>query len=488
MSIWAGIDIGTSGVKVALFDNGEAMVAEASVRLEVSRPEPGWSEQHPDIWWQAVLAAFDRLAADHPAHLAALGGIGLSGQMLGTVLVDEAGQPVGDTILWNDQRAVAECAELAGAAPEMMRRGLGAPDPGFGAPKLLWLQRNRPEEVARVAMLLLPKDYVRLRLTGETATEPSDAVGLLLMDRATRQWDPAFCAAVDWPMEKLPPVVGSWEAAGSLSADLTRRWGTPADVPVAAGAGDNAAAAIGVGAATAGSAMVTIGTSAVVCGVDAGDHPAPERAVLTTAHAAPDLFLSMGVVMSATASLDWLGRITGVEVPALVALADEAFASGAWRAAPVMRPSFSGIRTPHNRPDVGGIIDGLTHQSDRGLLAYSLLEGVAFQIAECADAQREAGVSFTAASLVGGGARSPLWGQLVATLMDLPLDVPADAALGANLGAARLGRVAATGELARLAAPVPIARTDAPVAGAATALRTRYEDYKALALTPYRRA
>ena len=226
--------------------------------------------------------------------------------------------------------------------------------------------------------------------------------------------------------------------------------------------------------------MVTVGTSGVACAVDQSFHPAPDRAVFTSAHAAPGRFLSLGVVMSATASLDWLARLAGIEAPTLAGEAEAFMADGDWRTAPIMRPCHSGLRTPQNRPDAGGILDGLTLSTDRAALGYSLLEGVAFQFAECADAQKAAGVPFESLHLVGGGARSKLWGRLIATMLGGPLSVPQGAALAANCGAARLGRVAAGESTDLLARKPPVERVLEPFVDEAPSLEARFRQFQAL--------
>lgn len=481
MAVWAGIDLGTSGVKVALFDADDTQHAVAARVIDVSRPFPGWSEQHPDIWWDAVVACLDELAAHRKDLLAAMRGIGLSGQMLGPVLLDRDLLPLRPAILWNDQRALAECDTLLARVPDIGLRTNGAPDPGLVAPKLLWLAEHEPAILDATRLLLLPKDYVRLRLTGEVATEPTDGGGTMLMDCATGRWDAALCDAAGWSTDRLPEVRTTWEAAGMLRDDLAARWGAPAGIAVAAGAGDNMACTIGVGAARPGDVAISIGTSAVVNAVDEVFHPVPDKAVLTSAHAAPDVFLSMGVVMSATASLDWLARLTGVAAAGLAAEAERFAAAGDIGTAPVMRPSLSGLRTPHNRPDASGAIDGLRQTSDRAALAYALLEGVAFQIAECAQAQRSAGVTFSDIRLVGGGARSALWPRLIATMLDSELTVPEGAALSANIGAARLSRIA-SGDAATdcLSRSLPTANAVSPDGDLRQCLADRFVAYQAL--------
>lgn len=481
MAVWAGIDIGTSGVKIALFDAADGRLAVAARPLQVDRPHPGWSEQHPDTWWSAVVECFDELAGKHRDLLGALRGIGLSGQMLGPVLLDKDQAPLRATMLWNDQRAMAECAALIRRVPDIGQRTCGAPDPGLVAPKLLWLATHEPAVFDAARMLLLPKDYVRLRLTGEVATETTDGGGTLLLDCARGRWDGALCAAAGWPMDRLPALGRSWTGAGTLRGALAARWGTAAAVPVAAGAGDNMACSIGVGAARPGDVAISVGTSAVVNAVAGSFHPIPGQAVLTAAHAAPDMFLSMGVVMSATASLDWLARLTGVPAADLAGEAAAFAQSRDVTTAPVMRPSLSGLRTPHNRPDVGGVVDGLRQTTDRAALAYALLEGVAFQIAECAQAQQAAGIPFTTVRLVGGGARSGLWARLIATMLDDELALPDGAALSANIGAARLARVAAgDADLDSLSRPLSSATNVAPDTGLRSALADRFAAFRAL--------
>ena len=482
MTVFAGIDVGTSGVKVALFDEAERTCATAAQRLEVSRPHPGWSEQHPEAWWAAVGDCFDELAAAQAPLMARLAGIGLSGQMLGAVLLDRDDVPVRPAILWNDQRATAESARLLALVPDIGLRANGAPDPGLTAPKLLWLAQHEPAVIERARLLLLPKDYVRLRLTGETASEPTDAGGTMLLDCASGRWDPALCAAAGWPLDRLPALVEPWAEAGRLRAELAERWGTPRGVPVAAGAGDNMACTIGVGAARPGQAVITVGTSGVVCGVDGAFHPAPEQAVLTSAHAAPDVFLSMGVVMSATATLDWLASLTGTTAAGLAREAEVFAGSNRVGQAPVMRPSLSGLRTPHNRPEAAGALSGLTLSTDRAALGYAVMEGVAFQVRECVAAQGGAGVVFREVALVGGGARSRLWASMIATAIDRQLRLPEGAELAANLGAARLGRVAASAvpPLEVLAQPRPVSDTVQPDASMRRRLADRFEAYRSI--------
>jgi xylulokinase len=443
VSLHLGIDLGTSGIKVALVEDGERVLASAARPVAVSIPHLGWSEQDPDAWVAAVWDCLDELAAAEPGRMGAVEGIGLSGQMLAALLLDAGHRPVRPAILWNDQRAIAECADLLARVPDIGARTNGTPDPGITAPKLLWLARHEPAAFSRARMLLLTKDYVRLALTGEIASEPTDAGGTQLLDVATGAWDPALCAAAGWDPAHLPPLVRSWEAAGGLRAELAARWGLRPGLPVAAGCGDNMGSTLGAGAARPGDAVLTVGTSGVACLVDGAFHPGPEAAILTSAHAAPDAFLSMGVVMSATAALDWTARLGGVSAADLVASAEAFAATGRIEEAPVFLPCLNGVRTPANRPGATGRIEGLHPGVTHASLGYAVLEGVAFQFALCVEAQRSAGVEPTRFVLVGGGARSGLWGRLLATALGEVLERPDQAEAAGPCGAARLAAVAA---------------------------------------------
>lgn len=448
-----GIDLGTSGIKAVLIEDLSRVVAVAAEPVAVSRPKVGYSEQDADLWVSTVYACLDRLAASAPREMAAVRGIGLSGQMLAALILDGDLKPLRPAILWNDQRALAECAELLAAVPDIGRRTNGTPDPGITAPKLMWLRKHEPALMDRARMLMLTKDYVRLALTGEVATEPSDAGGTQLLDVATGQWDPALCAAVGWDPAHLPPVLPSWAEAGRLTPALLARWGITGPVSVAAGAGDNMGSTLGAGGGRPGDAVLTIGTSGVACIVDAAFHSGPERAILTSAHVVPDVYLSMGVVMSATASLDWVGQLTGRTVPDLDAEATAFVAAEGPATAPLFLPCLTGIRTPLNRPDMTGRITGLHPGVTPAMLAYATMEGVAFQFADCIAAQKEVGVRPERFTVVGGGTRSALWLSLLATALDRPVSLIEGADMAGPRGASRLAAVAAGAPLACLQDP-----------------------------------
>jgi len=250
--IFAGIDLGTSGIKIALVDEDGACLASASRPSVVDIPKPGWSQQNPDQWWRLSGEILDELAATHPDLMARLAGISLSGHMLGPVLLDKANRPTTPCILWNDQRAILECQELLDAVPDIGWRTNGHPDPGLGAPKLLWLAKHEPKALERADVLMLPKDYIVLHLTGERSTDVSDASGTMLLDCASSDWDDELLEAAGWDRARLPPVLQSCDVAGHLTLELCKRWKTPKTVLVAAGSGDNYAAALGAGASVSG--------------------------------------------------------------------------------------------------------------------------------------------------------------------------------------------------------------------------------------------
>lgn len=484
MSLHIGIDLGTSGIKAVLFEELARPLAEAQHPVAVSRPQVGWSEQDPDLWVAAVFACLDQLAAARPGQMAAVQGIGLSGQMLAALLLDADLRPVRPAMLWNDQRALAECAELLTRVPDIGQRTNGAPDPGITAPKLLWLARHEPEVFAKARMLMLTKDYVRLALTGEAASEPTDAGGTQLFDVGTGAWDAGLCAAAGWDPAHLPPIVQPWQAAGGLRTTLAARWGMRPGLPVAAGAGDNMGSTLGAGGVRPGDGVLTIGTSGVACLVDDAFHPAPQVAVLTSAHAVPETYLSMGVVMTATAALDWAAGFTGTDSATLAAEAEALAAAGTVSDAPVFMPALTGIRTPLNRPDAQGVLAGLHPGTSRAMLGYATLEGVAFLFADCLAAQTAAGVRVDRLRAVGGGTRSGLWLRLIATLLETEIDLPAVASLSGCLGAARLAAVAASGDTSCLTAPLALSGSVSPDPALAGVLATRRARYAELLPRP----
>jgi xylulokinase len=422
-----GLDVGTTGVKAIALSSDGQVLATATRVYELSTPRAGWAEQAPDDWWRASEAALAEVSAGRD-----VAGIGLSGQMHGLVVLDEAGTVIRPAILWNDQRTASECAEIeerVGLDRLIALTGNRALT-GFTAPKLLWLRRNEPDAYARIARVMLPKDYVRLRLTGEWAIDAADASGTLLLDVARREWSGDVLEALELPSEWLPPILESPERAGASGGAL-----------VAAGAGDQAAAAVGVGATRPGTLSVVLGTSGVVLApLPSYAHDVKAR-VHAFCHALPGTWQAMGVMLSAAGSLQWLHDVVAPDVP-FDRLVAEADAWGPGAEGLLFLPYLAGERTPHADPDARGAFVGLELRHDRGALVRSVLEGVAFGLRDSLDLLRELGVETRAARASGGGARSRSWLRIVASVLGLPLELT-ESEEGSAFGAALLGGVAA---------------------------------------------
>lgn len=440
MAYWAGIDLGTSGVKTVLMDDAQSIVAEAHAALKVSRPSPSWSEQNPEDWWQAVMATLDDLARAHPEKLAALRGIGLSGQMHGATLLGADDAVLRPAMLWNDGRSEAECAALESRADF---RGIGGNIvmAGFTAPKLEWVRQHEPDIFEKTRKVLLPKDYIRLRLTGEYISDMSDSAGTLWMDVAARDWSDTLLAATGLDRSAMPALVEGTEQAGSLRRDLATRWGITATPPVAGGGGDNAASAAGVGAVAPGTGFLSLGTSGVLFVANAGFSPNTDGAVHAFCHAVPDTWHQMGVILSATDALNWLSGISGLKAAELASRAADAPPDHGV----LFLPYLSGERTPHNNPGARGTFTGLSHGADIGVLARAVMEGVACAFADCRRVLAAAGTETGDIFALGGGARSGFWLQTVATVTGMTLAVPENGDFGAAFGAARLGFCASEG-------------------------------------------
>ncbi|MBV9811371.1 MAG: xylulokinase [Acetobacteraceae bacterium] len=440
---YLGLDLGTSSVKALLIDREGALLGEGSAPLAVSRPHPLWSEQDPAGWWTATLAAVDGVRQAAPDAWHALRGVGLSGQMHGATLLDGAGRVLRPAILWNDGRSFAECAELERRVPDLRVRAGNIAMPGFTAPKLLWVARHEPELFAATRTVLLPKDYLRLRLSGARVADMSDAAGTLWLDVAARAWDDTLLAATGLTLGHMPTLVEGSAPSAVLSSDLASSWGV-APVPIAGGGGDNAASAVGIGAVRPGDAFLSLGTSGVLFAVTDRYVTLPERTLHAFCHALPGRWHGMSVILSAAASLAWVADLLGRSIPDLLA------STAAWRAqpgvvdsAPVFLPYLSGERTPHNDPAASGAFAGLRAEHGPAALTYAVLEGVCFAMADGLDVLADAGAAPRTCLLVGGGARSALWGQMLADTLGLDLLVPEGAEIGAALGAARLAILAA---------------------------------------------
>ncbi len=472
--MFLGLDFGTSSVKALLVDSEQRVLASATRGLGIARPAPGHSEQNPEAWWDALLAAMDALRAERPREVAALRGIGLSGQMHGAVLLDRAGEVLRPAILWNDVRATAECRELERTVPDLRAITGNIAMPGFTAPKLLWVRKHEPAIFGRLAHVLLPKAWVRFRLSGERIEDMSDASGTLWLDVGARDWSDRALAASGLGRDAMPRLVEGSAPAGTLRPDLAARWGIERPPILAGGAGDNAAGAIGLGAIAPGSAFVSLGTSGVLWATTGRFVPYPRAAVHAFCHALPETWHEMGVTLSAAASLGWWAGITGQAEAALLAEV------GLPRApAPALfLPYLSGERTPHNDGAIRGAFTGLSHDTDRATLTQAVLEGVAFSFRDCLDAITASGTVISEADVIGGGSRSRAWVAIIAAVLGIPLHLLAEGEYGGAFGAARLARLAATGEAPEAVCVQPARRETIPpdpaLAGAYAERLTRY--------------
>ena len=478
--MFLGLDLGTSELKALLLDRRHRVVATARAALTVQRQQPLWSEQSPADWWCALEAVLDELQQGHSDALARLEGVGLSGQMHGAVLLDADGAVLRPAILWNDGRSGAECEALSRAVPELGRISGNLAMPGFTAPKLLWVREHEPAIFDRTALVLLPKDWLRLQLTGEAVSEMSDAAGTLWLDTDKRDWSDELLRATGLTRAQMPRLVEGSAVSAFLKPELCRRWGLPARVPVAGGAGDNAASAIGMGLVEPGQGFVSLGTSGVVFVSGDRFEPNPEQAVHAFCHALPGRWHQMSVMLSAASALSWAVKVLGYADEADL-LSDAATLDPERRArAPLFLPYLSGERSPHNDPSAQAGWIGMGHAHQRADLAYAVAEGVGFGLLDGLRTLNQGGPALSSLSLVGGGARSAWWAQLLADILDLRLDVQQGSELGGALGAARLGWLAAGGQIGEVCIEPPVSHSYRPDAVAHEQLQVRYQRFRAL--------
>ncbi|MEY9705056.1 xylulokinase [Bradyrhizobium diazoefficiens] len=442
-SMYLGIDLGTSAVKTVLVDSAQRVIASESRPLATASPRPGYSEQDPAQWVEATFATLDALKATHAGALAVVEGIGLSGQMHGATLLDASARPLRPCILWNDGRSVAECRILEQRWPALRATTGNKAMPGFTAPKLLWIATHEPEVFAATKRVLLPKAYLRLVLTGEAVEDVSDASGSLWLDAARRDWSDAALAATGLSRDHMPRLVEGCAPAATLRSELAQRWGMVRRPSFAGGAGDNPAGAVGIGAIRAGTAFISLGTSGTLLAPTSRIAANPDRGVHTFCHAIPGMWIQAGAILSAASCLAWISRLFGIAEAELLA----PLGSRPQMPSPVsFLPYLAGERTPHDDPAVRGMLDGLSHGTDREAIVQAVLEGVAFALADCRDVLADAGIAVAEADAIGGGSRSRFWLSVLASVLNVPIHRFADGETGAAFGAARLGRLAVTGE------------------------------------------
>jgi len=438
--MYLGIDVGTSAVKTAVLSDSGTLIDSSSAPLAVSRPQPLWSEQDPEHWWIAANNAVCKLAPDIRQAIRA---IGLSGQMHGATLLDADNRVLRPAILWNDGRSAAQCTTLEARVPDLAVITGNRAMPGFTAPKLLWVQQHEPAIFARIAKVLLPKDYVRLRMTGDTASDLSDSAGTLWLDVSRRQWSERVLSATGLDTSNMPTLHEGNALTGQLRQEVADAWGMPR-VAVAAGGGDNAAGAVGAGVVGVGDAFLSLGTSGVLFFADDRYRANPQHGVHTFCHALPHRWHQMAVILSAASCIDWAAQASGLNsATALLARAEQ---RGRPAATEIFLPYLSGERTPHNDPSAQGVLFGLTHETDAGAMAQAVLEGVAFAFRDGLDALLDCGTTVDAISVIGGGSRSLYWGRILSSVLCRRLVYRDGAAVGPALGAARLALLAKDGQ------------------------------------------
>ncbi len=438
--MFLGIDLGTSGVKCLVLDDTQAVVAEATADVADLPVAPPCSEQDPVQWIAAIEAALGEIKAKQPDLFGAVRGIGLSGHMHGAVLLDKADQVLRPCIMWNDGRSGVECEELSQAA-DFAGIGGNLVMAGFTAPKLRWVEKHEPEVFSKVAKVLLPKDYVRLWLTGGHMAEMSDAAGTLWLDVAGRRWSDALLEATHLTSAQMPGLCEGTEASGEVRANLCAEWGFRPGTVVAGGAGDNAAAACGMGIVEDG-AFFSLGTSGVVFAPTKQFMPCAQKAVHAFCHAVPETWHQMGVILAAASCLEWLSKILGQDVEQMLRQLPEVVQEPSGLQ---FLPYLTGVRTPHNDPTALASFHGLSARHGPQEMVQAVLEGVAFALRDCVDALAEGGHTVTQAYAVGGGSRSDTWLQMIADICNAELLLPERGEYGAAFGAARLGMAAVGG-------------------------------------------
>ncbi|MCR9212952.1 MAG: xylulokinase [Proteobacteria bacterium] len=439
--MFLGLDLGTSGLRGILVTEAGNITGDATSSYGVQHPKDGWSEQDPANWIDAFQKVMSELKSNYSKEYQAIQGIGISGHMHGATCLDIDGNIVRPCILWNDTRSAKEAAELD-AIPSFHEKTGNIVFPGFTAPKLVWMARHEPQNFSKIATVLLPKDYLVYWLTGRLVSEMSDASGTSWLNVGQRDWSESLLENTGMQRDQMPALLEGCEAVGTLKDDVAAGLSLETSVIIVAGAADNAASACGIGAFEEGQGFVSLGTSGVLLAAKDSYAPEPASAVHTFCHAVPDKWYQMGVILSATDSLDWLAAVLGKPTTDLAALLPgEANGPGRTR----FMPYLSGERTPHNDADARGAFINLSKSSDPAGLCQAVMEGVSFALRDCLDALKTTGTELSKVLAIGGGSRSPFWLDTVANILDLPLEIPAKGDFGAAYGAARLAMIGAGG-------------------------------------------
>jgi xylulokinase len=482
--LFLGIDVSTTGAKALLIDEKGGVAASATTPLTLQTPKPLWSEQDPHEWWKGASASIRKALAEAGASGADVAAVGLTGQMHGLVLLDAKNEVLRPAILWNDQRTAAECAEIetrVGRAALIREVGNVALT-GFTAPKILWVRNHEPEVFEKAKRVLLPKDYVRLRLTGEAAMDKADGSGTILFELEARTWSKRVLEALEIPAEWLPPTFEGPERTGAISAEAAAETGLKPGTPVMAGGGDQAAGAVGAGAVRPGVVSLTLGTSGVIFATTDSALVEPEGRLHAFCHAVPGKWHFMGVTLSAAGSLQWY-RDTLAAKESFAEIVAEAERAPAGSEGLLFVPYLSGERTPYPDPLARGGFVGLTLRHGRAHMTRAVLEGVAFSMKDCFGLLQGAGLgSVREVRIAGGGAKGALWRQIVASALGLPM-LTVNSTEGAAYGAALLGGTGAgawPSVEAACDATIAVTGRDEPVAEWSKAYEALYPRYREL--------
>ena len=471
--MYLGIDIGTTATKAILVDGDQQLLASATMAYAVSSPQPGHAEQHPDIWCDAVLTGLAKLRLEAPKAYAAVSHIGFSGQMHSLVALDENHKPLRPAMLWNDTRGQTECAILQREFPDIEQRTGAVAMPSFTAAKLLWLKAHEPATFTSLRHLLLPKDYVRLKLTGQLATDHSDAAGTQLYDQATRRWSELLLNKLELPLSVLPPLLESQAEAGALRLAIVNELGLKAFT--CTGGGDTPVGSLGLGCINPGDSLVSLGTSTSFTTITQGYQPTSANCLHNFAFVLPHQWYRMGAMLNGASCLAWAAQL--VDASDIGGLLEAVTARYRGPSRLLFLPYLSGERTPHNNTALRGALLGLDNSTDKLDVAQAVLEGVAFSLR---DAKQALGIDRTSSQpgFIGGGARSKLWSEILATVLDMPLTCPQGADYWPALGAARLAKLCAGGNAADVLRKPASASTVEPLNQWREAYGEKYHRYR----------
>ncbi|GLQ35473.1 xylulokinase [Amylibacter marinus] len=474
--MYLGLDLGTSGLKGLLVSHDGTPVGEASAHYGVQQPHAGWSEQDPKVWVDALSQVLKNLRIDHAAEFAALRGLSFSGQMHGAVCLDDTGTPLRPCILWNDTRSAQQAAELDRMQGQRDISG-NITFPGFTAPKLRWMQDNEPDLFAMVHKVLLPKDYLSFHLTGRYVTDMSDAAGTSWLDVGARRWSKALLAAGNMRLDQMPDLVEGCDVIGTPLPQICAEYGLSPTVQVVAGGADNAVAACGTGTVSQGQGFVSLGTSGVLLAARDSYAPDAATAVHTFCHAIPDRWYQMGVILSATDSMNWLARTLNSTPEQLAELVVRDISGPSHI---TFLPYLSGERTPHNDADIGGAFIGLRAHSTPADMTQAVMEGVGYALRDCLNALRKTGADLEQLLAIGGGTKSAFWLNSIATILNLDLVLPDKGGFGGALGAARLAMLADGADIKSALARPKIQETIKPTDALISAYDTGYQRFAKL--------